>query len=463
MQSFRIAASQSITENVIYSNVRADRRSFMFNTLLITNNSQQKNSIFIDILKDLIFWITNDSIRVLKMIQQIRDEFKKMNKKYNEQCDLIDELQNERKLLQERIANLKNNKIDDKYIIRVLKERLKILETAQNRTRNARDLITSSFVSSFVNHIVKMIADTNASNRLEKTKRSIVISNSTIFIEDKAKFEHWLATMQNKLKANENWYFIERMIMTYVSIKLNEKTYKHISTRLNKNSARRYLIVDEMFDDLKRIYADSNKMQTTMNAFTRLIQINKYAKFHVFWNEFQRLMKEMNLSKHFLLVELKRKMSYRLQNVMSSEFNIIDDIYELTRQTQLKENHYKRINDAKSRRRLNAVVTIEIETKAAASHTVSIITISISINEKFESIFVESTVWNLNQYRSSNSRTSNIIRTSNLESIKEKLMKADKCFNYDESDHLSRDCSKFRKLRIVEMNVKNDTEKSKKE
>ncbi len=72
------------------------------------------------------------------------------------------------------------------------------------------------------------------------------------------------------------------MIMTYVSIKLNEEIYKHISTRLNKNFARRYLIVKEMFDDLKRIYADSNKMQTTMNVFTRLIQINKYAEFHVF-------------------------------------------------------------------------------------------------------------------------------------------------------------------------------------
>jgi mevalonate pyrophosphate decarboxylase len=91
MQSSRIAASQSIIENVIYSNIRANRRSFMFNILLITKNSHQKNSIFIDILKSLIFWITNDSIRVLKMIQQIRNKTKEMIKEYNEQCDLIDE------------------------------------------------------------------------------------------------------------------------------------------------------------------------------------------------------------------------------------------------------------------------------------------------------------------------------------------------------------------------------------
>jgi hypothetical protein len=103
-------------------------------------------------------------------------------------------------------------------------------------------------------------------------------------------------------------------------------------------------------------------------------------------------MKEMNLSKHFLLIEFKRKMFYKLQNVMSSEFNIIDDIYKLTRQTQLKENHYKRIDDAKSRRRSSAVVTIEIETKALINRTMNIITISISINEKIEQIFAETTI-----------------------------------------------------------------------
>ncbi len=454
-------ASQSITENVLYSNIRASRRSFMFNIMLITNDSQQKDSIFIDILKDLIFWITNDSDRVLKMIQQIRNEIKKMTKEYNEQCDIIDELQSERKILQKRITILKNDKLNDKYIIRALREKLKILEIAQNRIRNARDLITSSFVSSSVNRIAEMTADTNVSNRFEKSKRSVVISNWTIFIEDKAKFEHWLVVMQSKLKTNENWYSIERMIMTYVSIKLNEETYKHISTRLNKNFARRYLIVEEMFDDLKRIYADSNNMQTTMNVFTRLTQINKYAKFYVFWNEFQRLMKKMNLSKHFLLIELKRKMFYKLQDVISSKFNIVQNIYELVKLTQLKENHYKRINDAKSRRRSNAVATIEIETKAAISRTMSITTISISINEKIEQISAETIIWNLNQFRISTSWV--ILRTSNLDAIKEKLIKADKCFNCDESSHFSRDCSKLKKFRVAEMNVRNDTKNSKKE
>jgi hypothetical protein len=135
--------------------------------------------------------------------------------------------------------------------------------------------------------------------------------------------------MQNKLETNEDWYLIQRMTMIYVNIKLNDEIYKHIVIRLNKNFSRRYLTVNKIFDDLKRVYVDSNKMQTTMNAFTRLIQTNKYIEFHVFWNEFQRLMKEMNLSEHFLLIELKRKMFYRLQNVMFIKFNTVNVIYEL--------------------------------------------------------------------------------------------------------------------------------------
>ncbi len=145
---------------------------------------------------------------------------------------------------------------------------------------------------------------------------------------------------------------------------------------------------------------------------------------------------------------------------MSFKFNIIQNIYELVHLAQLKENHYKRIDDVKFRRRLNAVVTIEIEIKTSIFRTMNIITISISINEKVERIFFETTIWNFNQFRISTFRVT--LRTFNLDSIKEKLMKADKCFNCDESKYLNRDCSKFRKFKIAEMNVKDDTKKSRK-
>ncbi len=100
----------------------------------------------------------------------------------------------------------------------------------------------------------------------------------------------------------------------------------------------------------------------------------------------------MNLLDHFLLIELKRKMFYRLQDVMFSEFNIVQDIYELFRLIQLKENHYKRIDDVKSRKRSNAIATTEIETKSAIIRLMSITTISIAINEKVEQISTKTTI-----------------------------------------------------------------------
>ncbi len=72
------------------------------------------------------------------------------------------------------------------------------------------------------------------------------------------------------------------MTMIYVNIKLNDEIYKHIAIRLNKNFSRRYLTVNEVFNDLKRVYVDLNKMQIVMNAFIKLIQTNKYAEFHIF-------------------------------------------------------------------------------------------------------------------------------------------------------------------------------------
>ncbi len=72
------------------------------------------------------------------------------------------------------------------------------------------------------------------------------------------------------------------MTMTYVSIRLNDETYKHISAKLNRDSSRRYQTIDEMFEDLKRVYVDSNKMQTVMNAFIRLTQMRKFVEFHIF-------------------------------------------------------------------------------------------------------------------------------------------------------------------------------------
>jgi hypothetical protein len=72
------------------------------------------------------------------------------------------------------------------------------------------------------------------------------------------------------------------MTMTYVNIRLDDEAYKHIFVRLNRDLFRKYQTMNEIFENLKRMYVDSNKMQTAMNAFIKLIQMNKFVEFHIF-------------------------------------------------------------------------------------------------------------------------------------------------------------------------------------
>ncbi len=89
MQSLRIVvASQSIIENVLYSNVRVNRRNFMFDARSQTYKSQRERSIYIDIERDLVFWMKN---AFDKLLEKIKKENRNLIKNYNDQVDVIDE------------------------------------------------------------------------------------------------------------------------------------------------------------------------------------------------------------------------------------------------------------------------------------------------------------------------------------------------------------------------------------
>ncbi len=114
-------------------------------------------------------------------------------KNYNDQCDQMNEFDEERKTFIEKNVALKNELIDQKFVLRIMRQKLKTLKiVAQDRIRNMRESITSSYQSS--DSHAEMTASTVDINtiidRLEKSKRSVIISNLVIFIEDKNKFEH---------------------------------------------------------------------------------------------------------------------------------------------------------------------------------------------------------------------------------------------------------------------------------
>ncbi len=127
------------------------------------------------------------------MIKSIKQKNRDLIKNYNDQCDQMNEFDEERKTFIEKNVALKDELIDQKFVLRIMRQKLKTLKiVAQNRIKNMRESITSSYQSS--DSHAKMTANNVNINtvidRFEKSKRFAIISNSVIFIEDKNKFEH---------------------------------------------------------------------------------------------------------------------------------------------------------------------------------------------------------------------------------------------------------------------------------
>ncbi len=103
---------------------------------------------------------------------------------------MLKKYQKKRNTLMKKILALKKNNKNLKSFIRFLRKQIENLkiEKSNEHVRNALESSSSSYNAS--DSRAKMTANTNATNRFEKTKRSTTILDSTVFIDDKNKFEH---------------------------------------------------------------------------------------------------------------------------------------------------------------------------------------------------------------------------------------------------------------------------------
>ncbi len=57
---------------------------------------------------------------------------------------------------------------------------------------------------------------------------------------------------------------------------------KHLFARFKKNSIKFFLIAKKIFDDLNRVFDNSNKRINALKIYKRLKQIKMNKKFHTF-------------------------------------------------------------------------------------------------------------------------------------------------------------------------------------
>ncbi len=84
---------------------------------------------------------------------------------------------------------------------------------------------------------------------------------------------------------------------------------KHLTSRFKKDSIKSFLIVEEIFDDLNRVFDDFNKRINVLKIYKRLKQIKANKEFHTFFAKFQRLTSDSKIYDETILLEdLKNKM-----------------------------------------------------------------------------------------------------------------------------------------------------------
>ncbi len=269
------------------------------------------------------------------------------------------------------------------------------------------------------------------------------LSDLSVFTDDKNLIiDDWLSIMRNKLKENANWFFIDVQQKAYVRIRIDEDAMKHLIFRFFKNSIKSYIISEEIFDDLYQIFDDSNRRINALKTYKRLKQIESFKNFNTFWVEFQRLINDSELyNQKTLLKDLKDKMFYELQKTLTTKSCKTTDLHEFVKMCRYIDQTLRDVNN-KSRRE-------EFFNDATRDEEVIVIVNSNQnnqINQNVDKLIFRSRF----EISESNFRAT-------TQSSSENQMNSLSCYNYEKSDHYSRNCRQFKKMNsnsfVREMNV----------
>jgi hypothetical protein len=230
--------------------------------------------------------------------------------------------------------------------------------------------------------------------------------------------------MRNKLQKNADWFWIETSKKTYVRTRIDEDAMKHLTSRFKKDSIKSFLIAKEIFDDLNRVFDDFNKKVNALKTYKRLKQVEINKKFYTFFAEFQRLTSDSKIyDETILLKDLKNKMFWDLQKTLTSNIYKAIDLYEFVRLCQFTDQTLRDV-DSKIRN-VNRDDYEESISKNNASYQESSRDQSNTSRSRFQ--------------------TSTSFRIISQTSIEEQV-NAFSCYNYEKSEHLTRNCKTSKKL-----------------
>ncbi len=373
------------------------RREALIQSKEIDEEEHVVFSYHIKTLEEYIYWINKNVEAVKSILLEMRKENVMLNDEYNKIVDDRTRYEVEYERMKKRLEEFEN--IDEN-------ENFESLDVLVKSVRNA-----SIKVDAFVIAIVT----------------SKKLSDSFIFIDDKdSNIENWLSIMKNKLKENVDWFSTETSKKTYVRIRINEDAMKHLTSRFKKDSIKSFFTVEEIFDDLNRMFDDFNKKVNVLKTYKRLKQVETNKEFHTFFAEFQRLASDSEIyNETILLKDLKNKMFWDLQKTLTSNIYKTIDLYEFVRFCQFTNQTLRDVNS-------------KIRNANRDDYERSTFKNNVNYQESFR---------NQSNTSRSRSQTSASSRTVNQISIEEQI-NAFSCYNCEKSEHIARRCSESKKLNL---------------
>ncbi len=370
----------------------------------------------IETLDDLVYWVNKDVTAVESMLTEIRKENVELNNLYNAIVDERARYEVEYERLKKRVEELEHDRDDEN-------ENMKSLDVSVESMRDASVRVdVSAFVMTTIN--------------IATSKK---LSDSLILIDDKdPNIEDWLSAMRNKLKKNADWFPTETSKKTYVRTRIDEDSMKHLASRFKKNSIKSFLIAEEIFDDLNRVFDDSNKRINALKAYRRLKQVETNKEFHTFFAKFQRLASDSKIyDEAILLKNLKDKMSWDLQKTLASNIYKATDLYEFARLCQFTDQTLKDVDN--KTRNFNRD---DYEVSVPRS------------NANYQESSRDSNTSKPRFQTSASSRAASQTST-------EEQVNAFSCYNCEKPEHLTRNCKSSKKfnpnnfVREIEKNMSN--------
>ncbi|KGM91421.1 uncharacterized protein PADG_12489 [Paracoccidioides brasiliensis Pb18] len=219
------------------------------------------------------------------------------------------------------------------------------------------------------------------------------------------------------------------MRIAYIENWTDGDTAHHIALCMKENHPEQYQTAEEMFEHLKSIYEDANKLQNAKGDYHKLIMCNE-DNYHEFVTKFLHLAGEVKIARGDYKTDFNDKLSFDLQKMVAVA-NVITDTYAEFQKICVQTAH--------------TLQTINATQKSKSSWG------------NGSNIFKQNTLWTVN------SQTPLSISTTKSSTVKEALSSHSdiQCYYCKEKGHIARNCpakQKFQQM-IAEL-TENDASES---